>query len=174
MTMTMKLVLSVCALSCVGLVACGDDDESGSGGATSSTTASTTSATSGSGGSGGEATTSTTSGTGGAGGGAVDCSAEADTAACRSCCAGEHPEGTLMLQSLVAKGCGCDAAGPCATDCSAEAFCAETNGVPTDGSACETCINSLGTTESCALAQVGTCQADEQCAASLGCILSCP
>ena len=173
MTMTMKLVLSLCALSCVGLVACGDDDESGSGGATA---ASTTAAT-GTGGSGGESTATTTSsasGTGGAGGGAVDCSAEADTAACRSCCAGEYPEGTLMLQSLVAKGCGCDAGGPCETDCSAEAFCTEMNGVPADGSACEMCVNALGTTESCALGQIPTCQADAGCNDSLSCILSCP
>lgn len=174
MTMTMKLVLSLCALSCVGLVACGDDDESGSGGATA---ASTTAATSGSGGSGGETSSTTASGTGGgggAGGGAADCSAEPDTASCRSCCAEQHPEGTKTLQSLVAKGCGCDAAGPCAADCSAEAFCSETDGVPVDGSACETCINGLGTTESCALGQIPTCQEDAACNESLSCILSCP
>lgn len=168
--MTIKLLLSVCALSCAALVACSDDDSSGS------TTSS--SSTSGSGGSSSTTTSSdATTGTGGAGGtggGAVDCSAEADTAACRSCCASEHPEGTLMLQSLVAKGCGCTAGGPCESDCSTEAFCTEENGVPADGSACETCVNGLGTTESCALGQIGTCQADPMCAESLSCILSCP
>ena len=164
--MTIKLLLSVCALSCAALVACSDDDSSGS------TTSS--SSTSGSGGSSSTTTSSdATTGTGGAGG-SVDCSAEADTAACRSCCASEYPEGTQMLQSLVAKGCGCNAGGVCETDCSGEAYCAEENGLPADGSACETCINGVGSTESCALGQIGTCQADAMCAESLSCILSCP
>lgn len=167
--MTIKLLLAVCGLSCAALVACSDDDSSGS--------TSTSSSTSGSGGGATSSSSDATTGTGGAGGSGgapVDCSMEADTAACRSCCASEHPEGTLMLQSLVAKGCGCMAGGPCETDCSAEAFCNEENGVPADGSACETCVNGLGTTESCALGQIGTCQADAQCAESLSCILSCP
>ncbi len=167
---------------CKGLNSCKDEDEgtSGSGNWTATTSTSTGSG-SGQGGGGWSASSATSSASSGTGGSEVgggppggDCSAAGDTAACRTCCAQEYPEGTLMLQSLVAKGCGCAPGAPCDADCLGQAYCNQANGLPADGSACESCINSIGTTESCALSQIGTCQANVDCAESLSCILSCP